>query len=423
MTRMIMKSKICLLLCMSLLSLFAACTQNDEPIAPEVGSKTVLVYMVADNNLFPFAEKDMAEMLEGMKNVSLPSCNLLVYCDGNGNDGTPTLFRIGKDKKGKVKRVVLKEYAEQMSTDASVMKEVIHRAFFEYPADGYGLVYWSHADGWVPYPVPSSSSRWIGQDTGGAGDGRRYMNISDFVDVLDDGMPHFDFIMFDACFMMSAEVAYEVRGHTDYYMASPTEIPGPGAPYDKIVPFMFRKEAAPQMAKAYFNGYKEKYNGGIGIADDNWTGGTSICVLKTGALEELAMETRKALSEIGDEQDVALLREQVFDYDMRRLSSYEGARKSHIGYYDFPQMMKTLLNDDAYMAWKQLYDASVAYWETTEKNYSQFYYEGNRFVGMFSMEGSNGLSHYIPLSVTSAAAEAYRSLEWYRAAGLDKLGW
>lgn len=32
------------------------------------------------------------------------------------------------------------------------------------------------------------------------------MNISDFVEVLDDEMPHFDFIMFDACFMMSIEV-------------------------------------------------------------------------------------------------------------------------------------------------------------------------------------------------------------------------
>ena len=119
------------------------------------------------------------------------------------------------------------------------MKEVMHRAFYEYPADSYGLVYWSHADGWIPYPVPSASTRWIGQDTGEGQDNR--MNISDFVDVLDDGMPHFDFIMFDACFMMSVEVAYEVRNYTDYYIGSPTENPGPGAPYDKVVPYMFNQ--------------------------------------------------------------------------------------------------------------------------------------------------------------------------------------
>ena len=51
------------------------------------------------------------------------------------------------------------------------------------------------------------------------------MNISDLVEVLDDDMPHFDFIMFDACFMMSIEVAYAVRNYADYYMGCPTENP------------------------------------------------------------------------------------------------------------------------------------------------------------------------------------------------------
>lgn len=91
------------------------------------------------------------------------------------------------------------------------------------------------------------------------------MNISDLVTVLDDNMPHFDFIMFDACFMMSVEVAYAVRDYADYYMGCPTENPGPGAPYDKVVPYMFKPGAANQMAEAYFNHYNEKYNGGSGM--------------------------------------------------------------------------------------------------------------------------------------------------------------
>ena len=65
------------------------------------------------------------------------------------------------------------------------MRSVIGEVVSQYPADSYGLVYWSHADGWIPYPVPSASTRWIGQDTGEGQDNR--MNISDFVDVLDDG--------------------------------------------------------------------------------------------------------------------------------------------------------------------------------------------------------------------------------------------
>ena len=65
------------------------------------------------------------------------------------------MYRISRNKKGRLEKEIIKEYAEQVSTKASVMKEVMNRAFYEYPADSYGLVYWSHADGWIPYPVPS----------------------------------------------------------------------------------------------------------------------------------------------------------------------------------------------------------------------------------------------------------------------------
>lgn len=413
--RMVMKLKLYSLLCVSLLFLFAACNQDDAPVPPEVGSRTVLVYMAADNDLAFFAEEDVDEMIEGMKLVDSPSCNLLVYQDGVK---TPVLFRIAKDKKGNVRKEIIKEYAEQVSTDASVMKEVLHRAFYEYPAESYGLVYWSHADGWIPYPVPSASTRWIGQDQGDGRDHR--MNISDFVDVLEDGMPHFDFIMFDACFMMSIEVAYAVRNYTEYYVGCPTEIPGPGAPYDKVVPWMFQQGAANRMAEAYFNYYNENYRAGSGMSNTNWTGGVSVCVVKADALGDLAAVTKQVISEAAGAENT-LPRDEVFDYDARRLSFDARDKKSHVGYYDFPQMMEVLLADDeAYTAWKQAYDASIVYWNTTEKNYSRFV---SSYGGMFSMEGANGVTHYIPLSLDSQAAGVYHLTAWYKAAGLAGIGW
>lgn len=46
-------------------------------------------------------------------------------------------------------------------------------------------------------------------------------------------------------------------------------------------------------------------------------------------------------------------------------------------------------------------------------------------VGMFSMKRANGVSHYIPSTATSAAAQAanaaYRSTSWYSAVGLAGL--
>ena len=38
----------------------------------------------------------------------------------------------------------------------------------------YGLIYWSHGEGWIPTPLPST--RWIGNDKTGGG---HYMNIED----------------------------------------------------------------------------------------------------------------------------------------------------------------------------------------------------------------------------------------------------
>lgn len=46
---MTMRLKLYTLLCISFLFLFTACNQDDDPVAPEAGSKTVLVYIVADN--------------------------------------------------------------------------------------------------------------------------------------------------------------------------------------------------------------------------------------------------------------------------------------------------------------------------------------------------------------------------------------
>lgn len=401
-----MKLKLYILICISFLFLFAACEQEEEPIIPVVGSRTVLVYIVADNNgleeSFPknFASRDIDEMMVGMKSVDTSLYNLLVYLD---DKNTPVLFRIGKDSKGNVKKEIVKEYAEQVSTDVSVMTEVLHRTFYEYPADSYGLVYWSHADGWIPYPLSSgASTRWIGQD---AGQGDERMNISDFLTVLDSA-PHFDFIMFDACFMMSVEVAYELRNYTDYYMGCPTENPGPGAPYDMVVPQMFVTNAAKNMATEYFNYYQGIYNDGVGISNSSWTGGTSIAVLKTAELDNLATVTKQVLPDMAIDNSV--LRQNVFNYDKRTSSS--------VGYYDMQQMMKNILDNSSYSYWKQAFDASVVYWNTTDKNYSQY-------IGEFSMKDTNGVSHYISKSLSSSAAAAYRSTAWYTAAGLDQIGW
>lgn len=62
-----------------LLMLLAACQQDGPTPEPSVGSRTVLVYMIAQNSLAPLASADIEEMKEGMRQVDATSGNLLVY--------------------------------------------------------------------------------------------------------------------------------------------------------------------------------------------------------------------------------------------------------------------------------------------------------------------------------------------------------
>ncbi len=390
-----------------LLLLIAACNSHDDPTNPSEGkSRTVLVYMVADNSLYSFVSDDINEMITGMKQVDESLYNLLVYVD---DKSTPVLYRLTKDKKGVVTKQVIQSYSEQDSTDPTVMKEVVDQAFGKYPADSYGLVYWSHGEGWLPYY--QFSTRYIGVDEGSGT--TTVMNLQQLASVLQDA-PHLDFLLFDACFMLSVEVAYELRDYTDYVISSPTEIPGPGASYDYLVPAMLSTEqvgdkGAEHIAKAYYDPYETLYNPSAANSNDHWTAGVSVGAVKTSELENLASATKSILPLSVDN---AALAASVFNYDKRSPSSL-----AFVGYYDMVDLTKQLTGGgSAFTTWESAFNKTIAYWKTTPINFSAS-------AGNFSMEGTSGLSHYIPLTSNSAAATAYRSCAWYTAAGWDKIGW
>ena len=390
-----------LFVCLAMLAI--ACHNDDDERGVQL--RTVLVYIAGDNSLRSFATEDLAEMTEGMQSVDDNSYNLLVYIDtGSG----PKLIRLKKDKKKNVVQQVIATYESRNSVDVSNMKEVVNTAFSEYPAQSYGLVLWSHGEGWLEYQNPKT--RWWGQDTGGK-DYR--MNISDLNDVLRN-TPHLSFLLFDACFMQSVEVAYELKAHADYIIGSPTEIPAPGAPYQKVVPAMFANDAsAAGIAKAYFEFYADEnlYTGSLSSnwrLGDPWTAGVSISVVNTSMLEQLANSSSEIIPEYIQGRR-AIATSNILCYDCRS-SKY---------YYDFDGLIRSLNSEDSeYEAWKAAYDAAVVYWKTTPNNYSSY-------GGSFSMDGSAGLSTYIfRQSYEEEINPFYRqSVQWYSAAGWDDTGW
>lgn len=387
------------LLLVLLVGCLTACEQENEMIVHEPGQRTVLIYFVADNNLASYVAGDLDELKAGIATYGLfDSQHVLAYVDRGGQASLIEFV----EQNGVAVEKLIKTYPDRNSAGVAEMQEVFDDVFQNeaYQAESYGFVYWSHGDGWMPYPLPAT--RWVGQDTGN-GDNR--MNLSELKQILDSA-PHFDFIMFDACFMQSVEVVYELRDYADYYIASPTETPGPGAPYDAIFPYMLEKGASEKLAEAYFNVYQDMYQ----KAGTDWQLGVSIAVVKTSELEQLASVTQQVLQDIESETDCSMLRRQVFDYDKR-------SSLSHLGYYDFKNMMESLLDFSVYEEWERAFDDAVVYWNTTDTNYHSE--TGNSYS--FSMAGTNGVSHYIPSSPDTDACEAYRSLEWYEDAGISRL--
>lgn len=390
-------------LLLSLSFLCIACGGDDEPTKPaqKQPQRTVLAYIVSDNSLSYFSDSDINEMLEGIKSVDTQVNNLLVYADSNA---TPVLYRITKDKKGNAIKEIIREYDEQVSTSPQVMKEVCNTVFTNYPAQSYGLIYWSHGEGWKPMPL--AATRWIGQDKG---DGTTdYTNIDELKQVL-ASVPHLDFLLFDACFMMTVEVAYALRDEADYIIASPTEIPGPGAPYDVLVPAMFKKEGSIKIAQAYYEHYNALYDSGKNNSDNYWTAGVSIAALKTSALSALAQATNQALSK-ATSINLPAIKSNLYDYDQRPKSS-----SLYVGYYDMVKLMQALCTESDFATWKTAFDSAMAYYQSTPLNFSSY-------AGMFSMEGTCGLSHYLPTGNTSLNA-AYAQTDWYSAASLGDWGW
>ena len=204
---------------------FTSCSENETP-EPRT-TRTILVYMMANNSLNSFASKNIESMIEGATSKNLNGGNLIVYYAPAGSP--PELLRI-KEENGVVKKIHLKDYEKQNSADPDVMRSVIGEVVSQYPADSYGLVLWSHGTAWLPSDY-QNKLKAFGQD------GNNWMEIDDLAKGLPDDL--FDFILFEACYMASVECTYELRNKAEYILASPTETMADGWPYEEMMPQLF----------------------------------------------------------------------------------------------------------------------------------------------------------------------------------------
>ena len=358
--------------------LFWGCTNDvPDPVAP---TRTVLIYMAADNDLSSYSYDNIESIVQGTSASALNGGNLLIYVDAK--NAAPQLLQIKVKSDGKIQKLSVEDYPEQNSADPSVMRGVFDKVIGDYPADSYGLVLWSHGTAWLPYNV-QPMLRSFGQDES------NWMEIDELAEALPDHV--FDFIMFDACYMASTEVAYALRDKADYILASPTEVLGEGFPYKLIIGNFFTETAGlQQIAETFYNYYNQKEK----IIEQS----ASVSLIATEQLDNLAAICREIV--IGKENAIASL-------PIQELQQLEYLGYTYHALYDFDDFISRLATETQYTNYLSILNKVVLYKQTTP---NATYFKGQLVINQFS-----GLSIYVPQNGLATLNDWYKGMEWYRA--------
>ena len=171
--------------------LFTSCQKEDFVVEDPV-DRTVLVYMLANNNLSEYANQNIELMLSAASKGALNGGNLIVYLDDK--KGNSQLIRITKSKGYEV----IKKYEERNSANSIVLKEVIEDMMSMYPAKDYGLIFWGHGSGWMEGTTSQTMYNLQKRNLSGLPltraygvDGNYWMNIDNLVEGIPDNMFHF----------------------------------------------------------------------------------------------------------------------------------------------------------------------------------------------------------------------------------------
>lgn len=335
--------------------LIGACGKddNDTPDVPQDAERTVLIYMGADNNLASLANKDIKELKESSKLLN-DLQDLIIYVD-NTESTPPYIARV---KDGVL--VDSTSMEETLTADPAILEKMLRYTREKYHAKSYGLVLWGHADGWLIRNDSIAYTRAYGVDTGQSKS--YWMNIPSMARAIANGMgsEHLQFIFADCCNFGCIESAYELRKVTDYLIASPAEIPDPGAPYDLVVPTLFNTSGTfyQSIVDAYYDYYIDYipkvpsyiYN----IVEGDLAGySLPFVAIKSAELDNLAQATARLLSTIPDK----LTPEGNFKFD----DAFHYAYSNYMYAYDICHILSMNTSESDFNSWKSTFKKAVPY--------------------------------------------------------------
>ena len=416
---------------------------NTEQPNDVQGRRTVLVYMAAQNSLgkSPFYQRqDSTEIMNGRQFIGKDD-RMLMFVDDHL---APRLYRITQSC---TEPILLKKWEKDFcSTNPKNFEAVLNFVKQSVPAREYGLVMWSHADGWIPAcdkdyekyeekvnTVPQTLS--FGIDSGPNGKMSNQganMEVEDLAAAISRTGIHCKFIFFDACLMQNLEVAYALRHVTDYLVAAPIATPAPGSYYTHDIEKGFFADDPSQIARTYLEDVQSP-----ALSGSYYDYGLCISAIRTDRLEHLAQTLKAALphSTLMNRNSPEMIVSDIDDSDKTHDVLNYQAFSSHYFYrphnYDALQSLRCILPTPHYKKVKTALEDIITFHGSTASFWIGPGYNTFQKVPVHSGDFC-GISMFIPQTIYTDVAknpkysdlnEDFKATEWYEATGFDVTGW
>lgn len=431
-----------------LTALLASCSQESDSNSNSYTSnsgdsrRAVIIYMAAQNSLgylepgYSSASLlDSAEIVRGVAKLSNSQDNVFLFID---DDKKPRLYWLRRQGSGSGMRTLMSKvltWADDVSSaDPATLRDVLIYVAQNCPSLSYGLVMWSHGNGWLMSTNVSSSldaSRSIVVDVGAKGDMASdtdfngnmgaQMNIADMASAIRLSGLHMDYIFFDACLMQNIEVAYELREVADYVVGNANSTSAYGAYYTDLIPnallaYPANDENVAKIANQFYydavvNPDLHIYYGEVGNANS---------VIKTAHIEQLAYATGLYINKvIADRRSP----------EMQGVQAYStSAVFNSPDYHDMGSAMHHLLSEEDYLAWREVAEQCVIAHNASESYSLGMVGELNLVATLDDADHVLGVSMFIPQSIFDNAPYSpynaqFRRTAWYAAANWAQTGW
>jgi len=395
--------------------------------------RVLILYSAGYNSLCDYLREDIEDLQKGYVPGAKDDRAFLIVshlADSRGDYSvttSPQLIRLYKDNKKGVVLDTLHTYSGNLS-DPSNMKGILTDIQKQFPAKHYGMLFSSHATGWLPagyYTDPSyfEPSATLSGRKGAAM--HRDLPPGTFPYVEPELLPgepltksltltnspstgtemelidfkrsipmHLDYMLMDACLAGGIEVAYELKDICDAIGFSQAEILADGFNYKNLLGHLLEKDE-PDL-RAVVDDYYQQYAAKTDRTDRSAT----ISLIDCTKLEQLASVCRTLFSKY---------RTEMGEIDVYSVQRYY--RNNKHWFYDLEDVLvQAGISDEEHRSLTSALNGCIVYKAATD--------EFLKGYGGFIIRTFSGFSMYLPCNGSAFLDSFYKELAWNKATGL-----